>query len=104
MSEQRGDPAIQRVELFVTGFGNLRGEFSDDDVFRQILVVDQLEALEIGDFERSRLAGRLWVVLVLAMLRCGGKFTAKRLDEMGPVLFDIGAQVEIARLLQAFAR
>ena len=73
-------------------------------MFRQIRVIDQLQTLEVRDLERCRLACGLRVVLVLALLRSGGKLAAKRLDEMRPILLDVGAQIEVARLQQPFAR
>ena len=98
MTEQCRYAAIQRVQFFVAGFSDLGGELAYDDMFGQIAVVDQGEAFEIRDFERCFARGGACVAAVLATLGLTRQIAPKRFDEMRPVFFDVGAQVEVAGL------
>ena len=67
----------------------------------QVIVIDQLESFEIRNFKRCRLSANFWTFLILAAFGRSRQLAPERFDEMGPLLLNIGTQIEIARLQQS---
>ena len=56
MAKQGGDAPVERIEFAIAGFCELCREFADHDAFGKLIVANQLQALEVGYFQRA--AGR----------------------------------------------